>query len=581
MIKHSKSKIKLEEIQILNLVKQLNNKEDNKVICIYGKTNQKKSKTINALIKYKRDDKEIGLSFIPLKSANEKNLLSDINFLIEKNIQSENIKCFDHKKINCFKNMSKKNMISKCSDEFLKIKKSVDNREKYVKSSKVTGPLLNTISAFGISLGVPLLSLALFRSQEIFNSLSPYFFYGLVTICVSLVIMAISTTVYFLVSTIINNKKQFIVSNLDESLEIFILKWFNFNKNIPNTLEPKYQKQIKKQKHKFEVDTFYNFFYNDVKINSDDYEYIISFFKIIHYFKNNIFFAATFENEFEYKLVTRNEWNEFLISFDVSKYKTRHNYNSLILSILNNINTSTHLNAKKLFLDDQIFANNIRFFLDKSESNLELLTLFNEVKKYAKIQEGFATNSRVIDYFNHLFSMLIFKILEKDLFSNIIYELSSTLSCNHLDNVLFKNLRIESMLIKNLQTFGNDSILFNSQYIFEEVHFDDICQNVFEDKVDKFNYADVEANIIKRGFNLDNEFDDEVFNLHYVNSFSESLLVKKIELDESVNFFEDIEQIKTEAWSKGAKFICLEFACKCIFFQKNLDIYEILEDFFS
>lgn len=581
MTKHSKSKIKLEEIQILNLAKQLSNKDDSKVICIYGKTNQKKSKTINALIKYKKDDDEIGLSFLPLKSANEKNLLSDISFLIEKNIQPANIKCFDHKKINIIKNMSKKNMISKCSDEFSKIKKSVDNKDKYTKSSKVTGPLLNTISAFGISLGVPLLSLALFRSQEIFDSLSSYFFYSLVSICVLLVLMAITTTVYFLVSTIINNKKDLIVSHLDESLEIFILKWFNFNMPIPSTLEAKHQKQIKRQKHKFEVNTFYNFFYNDVKINSDDYEYIISFFKIIHYFKNNIFFAATFENEFEYKLVTRSEWNEFLISFDVSKYKTRHNYNSLILSILNNINKSTHVNAKKLFLDDQIFANNIRFFLDKSESNLELLTLFNEIKKYANIQEGFATNSRVIDYFNHLFSMLIFKILERDLFANIIYELSSTLSCNHLDNVLFKNLRIESMLIKNLQAFGNDCILFNSQYIFEEIHFDDICQNIFENKIDVFNYADVEKNIFKRGFNLDDDFDDEIFNLHYVNSFSESLLVKKIKLDETDNFFEEIEEIKTEAWAKGAKFICLEFPSKCIFFQKNLDIYEILEDFFS
>lgn len=224
MTKHSKSKIKLEEIQILNLAKQLSNKDDSKVICIYGKTNQKKSKTINALIKYKKDDDEIGLSFLPLKSANEKNLLCDISFLIEKNIQPANIKCFDHKKINIIKNLSKKNMISKCSDEFSKIKKSVDNKDKYTKSSKVTGPLLNTISAFGISLGVPLLSLALFRSQEIFDSLSPYFFYSLVSICVLLVLMAITTTVYFLVSTIINNKKDLIVSHLDESLEIFILK---------------------------------------------------------------------------------------------------------------------------------------------------------------------------------------------------------------------------------------------------------------------------------------------------------------------------------------------------------------------
>ncbi|MEG1820740.1 MAG: hypothetical protein RR201_00655 [Malacoplasma sp.] len=581
MIKQSKSKLKLEEIQIFNLARQLSNKEDNKAVCIYGKTNQKKSKTINALIRYKKDDEEIVQSFLPLKSANQKNLLSDINFLVEKNLHVENLECLDFKKINFFKNISKKNMITKCANEFSKIKKTVDDKDKYERTSKVTGPILNTISAFGISLGVPLLSLALFRSQEIFNSLSSYFFYSLVSICVVLILMAITTTIYFLTATIINNKKQFIISNLSESLEIFVLKWFEINKDAPNTLTPKHQKQIKKQKRKFKIKTFYNFFYNDVKINSDGYEDIISFFRTLYYFGNNIFFAATFENEFEYKLVTKNYWNEFLISFDISKYKTRHNYNSLILSILNNISKSTHINAKKLFLDDQIFANNIRFFLDKSESNLELLTLFNEIKKYARIQEGFAANNKVIDYFNHLFSMIVFMILEKDLFANIIYELSTTFTCNHLDNVLFKNLRIESILVKNLQMFGNNSILFNAQYIFEEEHFDDICHSIFDDKEEIFDYSYVEKNIIKRGFSADVEFDDEVFNLHYINTFSESLLVKKIELNETTNLFEDIEQIKLEAWAKNAKFICLEFPFKCIFFQKNLDVYEILEDFFS
>lgn len=584
MPKSIKTTKKFDEIEILNLIKLLEGSE-NKIVCVYGKKDgQKKSKTISALIKYKQNDRDLSSTLTPIKAGTDKNFLLDINSLVNKNAVIENLPSIENKKFKWFRNIFRKRKVEKCTSEFLTIQQWVERREKVEKSSKMLLPVLSTISAFGISLGVPLLSLALFRFQEIVDALSIAFFYSLVAICCTLVVFAIITTVYSLSYTIITNKKTLVISNLIESLSKFILKWFDVDPEIFNRLDKKAKRKALKNKNRFKITTFYNFFYNELVVENDHFLQDMDLMNIIYALKNNVFFITTISNDYNFKFVDRDDLNSNIVAFDISTYKNRHNYQSLVSSILNNITSFTGINAKRLFVSNQLFANNIRFFLDQSESNYDFLNLLNNINKYLSFSgKELASNENVLKYFVDIFSWVIFMSLEKENFLNFSYELSATLECNWKENNLFKNLKIERTLLRNLAEFGSNSIIFNSQYIFQEKNFKEVISAIanYSSKDDDYSFSEVEENILKRGFVKENNFVDNDFDMLYINQYSEKLFVKKMTHEDTENLFNRLSYLKSEGTKKSARFICIEFESKCVFFQNNLDVYEILEDFFS
>lgn len=565
-----------DKVEIYRLLNQIDS-NDKMMVCVFGKSGQRKSNTLAALIDYKKNlDIDASKSISYLKAGNEINLINDIKGLLKDAINENNLPPFKTKRFLFFKNFHYRRTVNKCKKELANIITSFENQDKVQQVTKTTLPILNTISAFGISLGVPLLSLSLFRVNEIIQTLTSNFYYTLIGICVVLVCVAIFTTIYFLVSTVKNNKKTLLVSNISDSLEKFVSKWFVLNEEFHKINSRK----NKASKIKFSIKNKHNFFYNEINYKDNNYETIIKLMKVILMLKNNVFFTLTFDNEQDFKLIKKNHIDNFLMTFDISKYKNRGNNNALILILLNCLMSVTGINTKRLFQTNQLFANSIRFFLNNSSSNLEYLNFLNNIMKYCNMDKALCSNDRVIEYFVNYLPIIIFYTLEKEVCLNFLYELGTYFSFN-IDSSLFNNLKIANTLVSNLEKFDVNALVYNSTYLLDDNFFYEITNSINDSKKTTIFCEDVETNIIKRGFTKDDHFSSDLFNGLFINQYYEKLFLKKMpeNLDESL--FNLVSTIKQKCKEENAQFFCLVFGCKAIFFQSNLDSFEIIEDFFN
>lgn len=388
-------------------------------------------------------------SSISMMSINDS--VFNINKVIESNIDADQNKNFYKTKFLIPKIKNKLHDIEISSNKTL---------SKNLNKHRFIIPVMSTLSTFGIALGVPLFSALLFRQNEIINGsdgkgqLGIPFFYGMISLAIILIILAISSMIVSLIFTIRQQRKEIANNLIVANYEKIINKYFySENDKISN----------RAKRHKILIKHQYLIFFNNVSTTSQSYYDFLSFMRILN--KLNCHVCLCFEES-----LTKEHINKMshlmpdteLEYIDYKKYKTNFNAKLILNFILYQISLLTGLSSRLLISKYKSFANIIYRFLDASTTNTQLLEFLYTIKKLLGDNSSTLVPKKYIPYLIDLVTLGVYQILDPNSYEKTCNDIINYLDFSNesMNNQYFKFLNIINMFNKNLLIYKKQSLVF-------------------------------------------------------------------------------------------------------------------------
>lgn len=581
---------KNQTFELEKLIDFLESEHSNKTIVVAGKINNKKTKFINSLYQYmSQDEKKVTKNqtsfFLAVESYSQKhkrnqyfqyeksnetvinkgvyNLNTDT---IQKTIGDslrENINLSNFKKHRFFKFIFKRIQKFRIN----RILKKLDFIEKhYIKNTssnklKVIFPILTTITTIGTSIGTPILSIALLRQQEIINTLTHTGYLVLISFCALAIVCGICSVIFYLVSSIIASKYEFVSKNLIDQYKKIIAKNFILpNQNIDN---------VKNHNKKIMITKNSNYYFDEIDYSNPSYWNYLDLLMIHNALGNNVTFVVSISEFYQLKNLFNNSWGNSTnyYVFNINSYKNGYNRDRIVNFLLSRISKDFGYNLMNLYRKNNIFKNYVDTFFEKSDNNLQIMSVLNMFKStnLNKVDKQEIDNN--IDYFVDIFYLFFLKSLDLYTYQLLIDSIIDELKIPEEIDAKYNVLKIGNFFTTNIFKYKHNALIFNLDKLIDENHQNDVYLR-------KKQFVKTSESIKK--FLDDNSFKKEKNDL-YINYLKETLKVVKIKQNlENENFFLMLTSIKKSAYAKNITYLILDFGFDFILLQNNLNTYRVI-----
>lgn len=501
--------MKIKEIEIKKILNNLS-QTVKKIYIVYGFEGTNKTRFIQNLFDYNLTP-ESTRTWIRDYDLTEENLLIDIKNIIQLNLTEEN----------CTLNKNKLFAIKKAKKEIDELCNFILDKEKS-ENSKLLWPILNTISSFGLSLGLPLLSLAFFRTTQIIEEFGSWLFYLIICMCFSLIFFALGSTLTYLGIVIKTNKSDKKTKKPKLLIEKYLGKWFSSGM--------------------FKNTTNYNLLYSSVKTGTVS-QRNIDYIKIINSLNNNLFIPIDIETNFDIKaLLNKYKTKEFL-PMNSEQEKLKSFEPQTLDFILNTIYKIYGIKINNVIKSNILFLNAVKKFVEVSTTNYQIIKFFNYVKQFTNaIDKEIRIKNNIQNYFLDLLSICIYKMLDPDSYNIFELKLSKNYDFDDIvkNNLLFNSLKIEDILNKNISKFKTDSFVFYINNILYDTELLTKLTNSIASDVEK-HILSLDKIIDNNNLTFNIKISDQ-YNL-YTNKDSAIVSTYNLVLEPKENLFDILETI--------------------------------------
>lgn len=501
--------MKIKEIEIKKILNNLS-QTVKKIYIVYGFEGTNKTRFIQNLFDYNLTP-ESTRTWIRDYDLTEENLLIDIKNIIQLNLTEEN----------CTLNKNKLFAIKKAKKEIDELCNFILDKEKS-ENSKLLWSILNTISSFGLSLGLPLLSLAFFRTTQIIEEFGSWLFYLIICMCFSLIFFALGSTLTYLGIVIKTNKSDKKTKKPKLLIEKYLGKWFSSGM--------------------FKNTTNYNLLYSSVKTGTVS-QRNIDYIKIINSLNNNLFIPIDIETNFDIKaLLNKYKTKEFL-PMNSEQEKLKSFEPQTLDFILNTIYKIYGIKINNVIKSNILFLNAVKKFVEVSTTNYQIIKFFNYVKQFTNaIDKEIRIKNNIQNYFLDLLSICIYKMLDPDSYNIFELKLSKNYDFDDIvkNNLLFNSLKIEDILNKNISKFKTDSFVFYINNILYDTELLTKLTNSIANDVEK-HILSLDKIIDNNNLTFNIKISDQ-YNL-YTNKDSAIVSTYNLVLEPKENLFDILETI--------------------------------------
>lgn len=501
--------MKIKEIEIKKILNNLS-QTVKKIYIVYGFEGTNKTRFIQNLFDYNLTP-ESTRTWIRDYDLTEENLLIDIKNIIQLNLTEEN----------CTLNKNKLFAIKKAKKEIDELCNFILDKEKS-ENSKLLWPILNTISSFGLSLGLPLLSLAFFRTTQIIEEFGSWLFYLIICMCFSLIFFALGSTLTYLGIVIKTNKSDKKTKKPKLLIEKYLGKWFSSGM--------------------FKNTTNYNLLYSSVKTGTVS-QRNIDYIKIINSLNNNLFIPIDIETNFDIKaLLNKYKTKEFL-PMNSEQEKLKSFEPQTLDFILNTIYKIYGIKINNVIKSNILFLNAVKKFVEVSTTNYQIIKFFNYAKQFTNaIDKEIRIKNNIQNYFLDLLSICIYKMLDPDSYNIFELKLSKNYDFDDIvkNNLLFNSLKIEDILNKNISKFKTDSFVFYINNILYDTELLTKLTNSIANDVEK-HILSLDKIIDNNNLTFNIKISDQ-YNL-YTNKDSAIVSTYNLVLEPKENLFDILETI--------------------------------------
>lgn len=422
---------------------------------------------------------------------------------------------------NCTLNKNKLFAIKKAKKEIDELCNFILDKEKS-ENSKLLWPILNTISSFGLSLGLPLLSLAFFRTTQIIEEFGSWLFYLIICMCFSLIFFALGSTLTYLGIVIKTNKSDKKTKKPKLLIEKYLGKWFSSGM--------------------FKNTTNYNLLYSSVKTGTVS-QRNIDYIKIINSLNNNLFIPIDIETNFDIKaLLNKYKTKEFL-PMNSEQEKLKSFEPQTLDFILNTIYKIYGIKINNVIKSNILFLNAVKKFVEVSTTNYQIIKFFNYAKQFTNaIDKEIRIKNNIQNYFLDLLSICIYKMLDPDSYNIFELKLSKNYDFDDIvkNNLLFNSLKIEDILNKNISKFKTDSFVFYINNILYDTELLTKLTNSIANDVEK-HILSLDKIIDNNNLTFNIKISDQ-YNL-YTNKDSAIVSTYNLVLEPKENLFDILETI--------------------------------------
>lgn len=472
-----------------------------------------------------------------------------------------------------------------------KVEKISNAKAKYYnedekKSKNLFWPILNTISSFGMGLGVPLFSALLFRQEQIINGtdgkggIGVPFFYGMIALAISLIILSLVTMIIGLANTIIKNKEEYI-STLSHKKYLDILKKYFILENNNDNEKNKFNK------YKFKITKKFIFFNTNGNIHSEYYSDYIKLLNVI--IKMNSKVVLTFEENLSLadKRTTRNiVSNDETSIVNFEKYKDNINIKSLFNFILYQITILTGVSSRTLINHYPLFINAIYRFIDLSSSNEQLISLIKTLKRFIGFNHNVKILKQEIPYFVHLFSLSVLKSIDTVTFEQLYNNLSNKgyFSEEITKKTSFQLLRLDEVFERSFVLFQTNSLFFKFKDFFNyNINLKSMIETNQLNKhiiIDKINWIrKIKEHSLERNF--DEQAPIKPFDFIFINDQKEKLAAKYIYLmSQETKIIKEIDNALLVAKENNINYVILDVYDTRLYYHLIDGFYELILDLF-
>ncbi|EDU67104.1 conserved hypothetical protein [Ureaplasma urealyticum serovar 11 str. ATCC 33695] len=546
----------LSDLEIEKLTKTLVSK-NKRVVALYGVPENASYKLMNDLISLM--DVEIP-NWSSISSATEDQCINDIKNFLLSNASLENFKNLPSNSplINWWKKRRLNTVVKKIEE----INSAFADREITSRSKIFLMPVLTAFSTLGTTLAVPLISVTFLRGDAIINLWGKSGYIAFLSLLFSLVIAVIISAFVALFSSLKNNKRNYIVSNMTEGFKRIYDKYF-IDGNSEERINAKvtfYSRFL--ERSKLVVQNNYSFFYDVVDINSEQYPKMLKYFKTLNQLNNTVIFDASGFKYLDERKIFRNIIDpEKTNVVRLDRYKTKTSGRRLKNFIFYQLSIIANVNTRKLLQKFPFFVNSLYRFLDYSEKNTELLTLLLDLKKHAsKTQVPLDDESQL--FFVDFFTFVVFKALDESGFETLINDLTVYGRPSEITkkNITYNSLKLDYIINRNARNFGQQALLFNLLDYFDETGNKNIFnelgnsnKNMIFSKNHQLSLANEalsKKGFTKREIDLNAHWCDALYsNLHD----DEDMFVKVIEIKENIDVLSALDEVFVRAQNENVK----------------------------
>lgn len=528
-----------------------------KINFVYGFEDSNKTRFIQNFFEYLDNEKTIP-TWPRSNELSTITLMNDIKNIVYLNLTIEN-----------YVDKSKSPFVIK--KEILKAKKEFDSIFSIItdtgktQKTKLLWPILNTISSFGISLGVPLLSLAFYRTEALIQLVGKWFYYFLIIICVCLILFALSSTLFYLSTVIKTNKYETKNSNQKNILDNYIKKWFNVKKN---------------KKQKFNLITEFNILYSNT-LSNELSQNKIDLLIILNDLSNNLFVPVEIKNQFEIKLISNKYTNDIFFIMNAEQIKLK-SYDKQVFDFLHKmIDKIFGIKLSIIFKKDDVYQNALRRFSEKSTQNYQLLKFLNYTKQfYGVAKANDINNKKIQQYCVNILVLAIYKLLSPNDYNLFEIQLSNKYIVSDAvkKTLFFNSLKIEQLLITNISLFNNESFVFHiDQILYDPILLDNIFKNLISPNK---KYTQAETLVKNNNFKLTKSIDNNQ-NI-YIDENENIISVYKIN-NANAGIFDEIQEIMNINLNSNIDYCIIEFVefKQTLVFEKIIDEFDVNPNLFK
>ena len=579
------------EFPLERLSKQLNS-DNKRVVALYGLEEEQAPDYLNQIKELNQENINIAAWTMPAPASKEE-LSEDIKATLLVNTTTSNLK-----------NIKSKNFINAIFKKIHtnRIRRKINEYQPYKQENSKTKtllwPVISTVSSLGLALGVPLLSVILFRQDAIIygtenaegvnsGALGETFYIGMITLAVSLIVLGAFSSILGLIVTIIQNKKAYNWTNVSENLQKIINKYFVLQTSVDYYKNLTWRHKIS-YKFKFVIDKDYTFFYTNVDPNGDDYSEILELMKILNSLNNNIIYCLQNVNYIDDIRIFKNIFPTGKTRIiRMNTYKNGSNIRIMTNFMISQIKQITGLDIQTLSRKYPYFINALYKFIDKSTSNDQFLGALLMLKKFVgKISNSSGLNDNVEKYFIDLFCLSIFNGLDNAGFQMLYRDLSlyGDISDQLRQNDNFVSLKIYEIINRNLIEYETNSIFFKlKDFMIGVATLKNISKAVSVNTKTEINIP-VDKQYItsileNRGYkNIENDKPLN-YSMKFISNFNDSLYVKFGEIsDNNSSGLVYLESILKRAKEDQISAIIIDIYGMKMYYQKIEDHFELISN---
>lgn len=474
-----------------------------------------------------------------------------------------------------------------------KVEKISNTKAKYYnedekKSKNLFWPILNTISSFGMGLGVPLFSALLFRQEQIINGsygkggMGISFFYGMIALSIALIILSLVTMIIGLVNTILRNKEEYISALSHKKYLSIIRKYFILDNSHIQKPRNKFI-----EKHRFKIVKKFIFFNTNANIDSEYYLDYIKLLNVIVEMNSKVVLTSPDNISLLDRRTTRNVVNKneiALVNFE--KYKDNINIKALFNFILYQITILTGISSRILINNYPLFINAIYRFIDISSSNEQLISLIKTLKQFIGYNENVKISKQEIPYFVHLFALAVLKSVDVVTYEHLYDDLTNKgyFSEKIRKNTHFQLLRADEIFEKSFLLFQTNSLFFKFKDYFH--HNTNLKEMIEENQlnkhivIDKINWMKkIEEHSVDRNFEIHETI--EPFDFIFINDQKEKLAAKYIySISQETKIISEINEALLTAKKYNIHYVILDIYDTRLYYRLIDGFYELIFDLF-